>query len=240
MGCIPIHVRETDLSSVIAYSLTSAEYQKAVEEAKVTSNAAPASAAHSSPQLKRKIPLAESVSDAEDSPSLSRTSSNTSAAPSAPPPTAAASESEEKSKDRTSTKQSPSPHITLAFQDQSCQFQCKIYFAREFDAMRSKSLKPPKLDKSLYRRLEKSKMREELRISQSRTGSEMELVRKPSDVGGPRNTEEESNLEEDARIALARSLCKSVQWEARGGKSGSRFCKTLGKISSELNMYSNI
>nr|XP_016929259.1 putative 1-phosphatidylinositol 3-phosphate 5-kinase [Drosophila suzukii] len=237
MGCIPIHVRETDLSSVIAYSLTSAEYQKAVEEAKANSNAAPASAAHSSPQLKRKIPLAESVSDAEDSPSLSRTSSNTSAAPSAPPPTSTASESEEKSKDRASTKQTPSPHITLAFQDQSCQFQCKIYFAREFDAMRSKSLKPPKLDKSLYRRLEKSKMREELRISQSRTGSEMELVRKPSDVGGPRNTEEESNLEEDARIALARSLCKSVQWEARGGKSGSRFCKTLDDrfVLKEMN-----
>jgi len=96
--------------------------------------------------------------------------------------------------------------------------------------MRSKSLKPPKLDKSLYRRLEKSKMREELRISQSRTGSEMELVRKPSDVGAPRTTEDDSNQEEDARIALARSLCKSVQWEARGGKSGSRFCKTLGKL----------
>ncbi|EDV54978.1 putative 1-phosphatidylinositol 3-phosphate 5-kinase [Drosophila erecta] len=237
LGSIPIHVRETDLSSVIAYSLTSMDYQKAIDAAEANTNTTPASAAHSSPQLKRKIPLAESISDAEDSPSLSRTSSNTSAAPNAsvPSPATAPSESEEKSKER--TKQPPSPHITLAFQDHSCQFQCKIYFAREFDAMRSKSLKPPKLDKSLYRRLEKSKMREELRISQSRNGSEMELVRKPSDVGGPRSTEESSNQEEDARIALARSLCKSVQWEARGGKSGSRFCKTLDDrfVLKEMN-----
>ncbi|XP_017125000.1 putative 1-phosphatidylinositol 3-phosphate 5-kinase [Drosophila elegans] len=241
LGAIPIHVRETDLSSVIAYSLTSADYQKAVDEMEANSNS---SAAHSSPQLKRKVPLGESLSDAEDaSPSLSRTSSNTSAAPNAPgsappppPPPAATSESEEKGKER--TKQPPSPHITMAFQDSSCQFQCKIYFAREFDAMRCKSLKPPKLDKSLYRRLEKSKMREELRISQSRTGSEMELVRKPSDVGAPRNIDtEESSLEEEARIALARSLCKSVQWEARGGKSGSRFCKTLDDrfVLKEMN-----
>ncbi|XP_020800567.1 putative 1-phosphatidylinositol 3-phosphate 5-kinase [Drosophila serrata] len=247
-GSIPIHVRENDLSSVIAYSLTSAEYQKAKEEVELNCNAAAvassssaASAAHSSPQLKRKIVLTENQSDAEDSPSISRTSSNTSAATGATATaqtgasTAAAGESEEKSKER--TKQPPSPHVTLAFQDNGCQFQCKIYFAREFDAMRAKSLKPPKLDRSLYRRLEKSKMREELRISQSRTGSEMELVRKPSDVGGPRPSEEATDLEEESRIALARSLCNSVQWEARGGKSGSRFSKTLDDrfVLKEMN-----
>ncbi|XP_017019929.1 putative 1-phosphatidylinositol 3-phosphate 5-kinase [Drosophila kikkawai] len=241
-GSIPIHVRENDLSSVIAYSLTSAEYQKAKEEVELNCNAAAVasstsitSAAHSSPQLKRKIVLAENQSDAEESPSISRTSSNTSAAPNVTATPQTAADSEEKSKER--TKQPPSPHVTLSFQDNGCQFQCKIFFAREFDAMRAKSLKPPKLDRSLYRRLEKSKMREELRISQSRTGSEMELVRKPSDVGGPRPTEEAMDLEEESRIALARSLCNSVQWEARGGKSGSRFSKTLDDrfVLKEMN-----
>lgn len=232
-GSIPIHVRENDLSSVIAYSLTSTEYQKAIEEMELNGNAAAApSATHSSPQLKRKLALAENQSDAEDSPSISRTSSNTSAAPNAgatpqPPPVAAAAASSSESEEK---KKPPSPHVTLAFQDNGCQFQCKIFFAREFDTMRARSLQPPKLDRSLYRRLEKSKMREELRISQSRTGSEMELVRKPSDVGGTRLTEEVTDQEEESRVALARSLCNSVQWEARGGKSGSRFSKTLGEL----------
>ncbi|KAH8402497.1 hypothetical protein KR009_012395 [Drosophila setifemur] len=243
LGSIPIHVRENDLSSVIAYSLTSTDYHKAMEEAEASSSAAAAASnphTHSSPQLKRKIIPAENQSDVEDSPSLSRTSSNTSAAPgaSAPPPAAAPAPefaTEEKGKER--TKQPPSPHVTLGFQDNGCQFQCKIYFAREFDAMRAKSLQAPKLDRSLYRRLEKSKMREELRISQSRTGSEMELVRKPSDVGGARPAEEPTDLEQEARIALARSLCSSVQWEARGGKSGSRFSKTLDDrfVLKEMN-----
>ncbi|KAH8277660.1 hypothetical protein KR018_003254, partial [Drosophila ironensis] len=238
LGSIPVHVRENDLSSVIAYSLTSAEYQKAMDEAESNLNgSAPSGHAHSSPQLKRKNPFVESQSDAEESPSLSRTSSNTSCVPggTVPVSTATASESEEKIKER--SKPAPSPHVTLSFQDNGCQFQCKIFFAREFDTMRAKSLQPPKLDRSLYRRLEKSKMREELRISQSRTGSEMELVRKPSDVGGPRPTEEATDCEEEARIALARSLCNSVQWEARGGKSGSRFSKTLDDrfVLKEMN-----
>lgn len=33
---------------------------------------------------------------------------------------------------------------------------------------------------------------------------------------------------DDVRCAFARSLSKSAQWKARGGKSGSKFCKTLG------------
>ncbi|KAH8233686.1 hypothetical protein KR026_011308 [Drosophila bipectinata] len=239
LGSFPIHVRENDLSSVIAYSLTSAEYQKAIDEAESNSNGATSSSshAHSSPQLKRKIPLVDNQSDAEDTPNLSRTSSNTSTVPggSGPAQASAAAESEEKGKER--TKKAPSPYITLAFHDNGCQFQCKIYFAREFDDLRAKSLTPPKMDRSLYRRLEKSKMREELRISQSRTGSEMELVRKPSDVAGPRPGEEPTDLEEEARIALARSLCSSIQWEARGGKSGSRFSKTLDDryVLKEMN-----
>lgn len=33
--------------------------------------------------------------------------------------------------------------------------------------------------------------------------------------------------------AFVRSMCRSVQWNARGGKSGSSFSKTKGKVFSE-------
>ncbi|EDW85898.1 uncharacterized protein Dwil_GK23306 [Drosophila willistoni] len=226
LGAIPIHVRENDLSSVIAYCLTSTDYQRAVEE---SFNAGSGSAeASSSPQLKRKMAMSTAESDLEDNATLC----------------SPAAESSSEDKNKAGCKPlSPSPHISLTFNDQGSQFQCKIYFAREFDAMRAKSLKPPKLDKSLYRKLEKSKMREELRISQSRTGSEMELVRKPSDLVGPSpmlqrgQDDQHIDFEEESRIALARSLCNSVHWEARGGKSGSRFCKTLDDrfVLKEMN-----
>ncbi|XP_032292442.1 putative 1-phosphatidylinositol 3-phosphate 5-kinase isoform X1 [Drosophila virilis] len=199
MGAIPVLVRENDLSSVIAYALTSVEYQRSI--AALNAGEAAGSDANSSPLPKHK----QLDTDAEE--------------------TAASAESEERSKAKTQP-QPPSAHVLLSFGN-STQFQCQIYFAREFDAMRAKCLSPPKLDRTLYRRLEKSKMREELRISQNRNGSEMELVRKPSDVAGSAQHVEQPDAEEESRIALARSLSSSVQWEARGGKSGSQFCKTL-------------
>ncbi|XP_060652864.1 putative 1-phosphatidylinositol 3-phosphate 5-kinase [Drosophila nasuta] len=204
LGSIPMNVNENDISSVIAYALTSTEYQRAVaglnaEEAVTSSDS------NSSPQPKHKQQQLDS--DVEE--------------------TCAAGESEERNKAKAQAQpQPPSAHVTLAFGNG--QFQCIVYFAREFDALRAKSLNPPKQDRQVYRRLEKSKMREELRISQNRNGSEVELIRKPSEVGSataPDN--EQPDAEKESRIALARSLCSSVEWEARGGKSGSRFCKTL-------------
>lgn len=210
IGSIPVTVRETDPSSVIAYALTSTEYQRSV--AALNAGEASGSEANSSPQLKHK----QLNSDVEE--------------------TSASGESEERSKankkETTQTQpQTNSEHVFINFKSNGCQFQCTVYFAREFDAMRAKCLSPPKLDRQVYRRLEKSKMREELRISQNRNGSEIELIRKPSDVGAASSHEEQPDEEEESRIALARSLCRSVQWEARGGKSGSQFCKTLGKLS---------
>lgn len=206
MGSIPVVVRENDLSSVIAYSLTSPEYQRSLTG--LNAGEVSGGDAQSSPQPKHK----QLDSDADE------------------PAVSVESEERNKAKAQPQTQQQPQPpsaHVTLTFGPNS-QFQCKIYFAREFDAMRAKSLSPPKLDRMLYRRLEKSKMREELRISQNRNGSDIEIVRKPSDVSGV-PLKEQLDAEEESRIALARSLSSSVHWEARGGKSGSRFCKTLGK-----------
>lgn len=39
-----------------------------------------------------------------------------------------------------------------------------------------------------------------------------------------------------SRCMFARSLCKSIRWDARGGKSGSKFSKTIG----ECRQYNNI
>lgn len=147
---------------------------------------------------------------------------------------------EERSKSKTSTS-----HVELTFQDNGKQFTCKIYFAKEFDLMRVKTLKAPNTGKSLYKELEQKKKREELKVCQSRSGPEMELVHKPSDKYN--STQADSNKSnrnvlqteiEKCRNCLARSLCSSVQWEARGGKSGSRFCKTLGE--SEISLLYSI
>ncbi|XP_030387596.1 putative 1-phosphatidylinositol 3-phosphate 5-kinase [Scaptodrosophila lebanonensis] len=213
LGAIPIKVREQDLSSVIAYFLTSKDYQRALTDLNAGETSSGAETAHASPQMKRK----QQESDAEDSASINTAHSNN----------ATAADGEE----RVKTKSSHT-HISLSFNNNGTQFHCKIYFAREFDLMRTNTLRPPKEDNSLYKKLEKNKMREELRISQSRTtaGAEMELIRKPSDAvrptASPNRRDEQTDMDE-CRIALARSLCNSVQWEARGGKSGSRFCKTL-------------
>ncbi|ALC42334.1 fab1, partial [Drosophila busckii] len=199
LGLIPVLVREQDLSSVIAYALTSLDYQRAI--AALNAGEAPAVDANSSPLPRHKQAL---DSDAEE-------------------PVADAEASKSKAQ--------PCAHVNLSFSSSSiaggtgaCQFQCEIYFAREFDALRAKCLSPPKLNRGLLRRLEQSKQCEELRISQGRSGgSEYELICRPKEAA----QELQPDAEEEARIALARSLCTSVQWEARGGKSGSRFCKTL-------------
>lgn len=147
--------------------------------------------------------------------------------------------------------------MVYVFQDLNTQFTCKIYFAKEFDAMRANVLKPPRLEKSLYKELELSKKREEIRLVQKNSTiitttttnmselSEMyKCVNKMNDEttilpssslskDSPSSQQQQQNQQqseiEETRIALARSLCRSVQWEARGGKSGSKFSKTLGK-----------
>lgn len=96
-------------------------------------------------------------------------------------------------------KSKPSVYSEISFQDSSTQFNCRIYFPREFDSLRTYFL-------------ENGGNANQQRESQF------------SDAG-----EDFPNSHADGlRSLFARSLSKSVFWEARGGKSGSKFRKTLG------------
>ncbi|XP_005181106.2 putative 1-phosphatidylinositol 3-phosphate 5-kinase [Musca domestica] len=249
LGAFPMIVHDHDFSSIIAYCLTSLEYKRALsvlatqqhftDTTSISSNSG--ISANPSPHVKRKSQ--ETNHDIEDVSKENNT----------PPPNVNAEEERAKSK-------SSNSHVEITFHDNQTQFTCKIYFANEFDQMRAKTLKSPKLDKSVYKEIERIKNREELKVTQSKNGPEIELVRKPSDVGQSHSTvpeikwesnkEDSSNSQmdptEECRCYFARSLCASVQWEAKGGKSGSRFCKTsddrfvLKEMNkSDISMFEN-
>ncbi|XP_075148287.1 1-phosphatidylinositol 3-phosphate 5-kinase fab1 [Haematobia irritans] len=233
LGAFPMVVHDHDFSSIIAYSLTSSEYKKVLsamatqqyitDTTSISSNSG--ISANPSPHVKRKSQESNSH-DVEDKDSKDN---NT------PPPNTSSEEERNKPKANHS-------HVEITFHDNNTQFTCKIYFANEFDQMRAKTLKSPKLDKSFYKEIERIKNREELKVTQSKNGPEIELVRKPSDVGQHQqpadfkwetnsnqkedNTNNHIDPTEECRCFFARSLSTSVQWEAKGGKSGSRFCKT--------------
>ncbi|GAB0091718.1 Putative 1-phosphatidylinositol 3-phosphate 5-kinase [Sergentomyia squamirostris] len=113
-------------------------------------------------------------------------------------------------------KSKSSHHVELHFQDSTTQFTCKVYFAREFDLMRNKVLIPPPgrfpVDEDPV---------EEPKIGVDRKSSSNSLG------GSSQKIPEYLSAEtERVRQSFARSLCRSVQWEAKGGKSGSKFSKT--------------
>lgn len=87
-------------------------------------------------------------------------------------------------------------HMEMQFADSNTTFTAKLYFAKEFDEMRSKFLNIP---------------------------NQTDVDRKPT--------------VDDARKSFARSLSQSIRWEARGGKSGSKFNKTCDDkfILKEMN-----
>ncbi|XP_067633023.1 putative 1-phosphatidylinositol 3-phosphate 5-kinase isoform X2 [Eurosta solidaginis] len=265
MGAFPILVHDQDLSSLLAYCLTSNDYQRALAELvgnysapigttgqapsndAVNNPAATNNHSNQSPNFKRKAQEKNynfSSHECDESDKKENQNNNHNHM------------DDERNKSKANTS-----HIDLTFHDNGTQFTCKILFAKEFDLMRAKTLKPPKIGKSLYKELEQSKKREELKVSQSRSGPEMELVRKKSDTdvsvvqpdtniaNAYRRCDEGTSLQsemEKCRNYLARSLCSSVQWEARGGKSGSRFCKTLDDrfvlkemTKSDINIFEN-
>lgn len=124
-------------------------------------------------------------------------------------------------------------HVEIVFQDTNAQFACKIYFARDFDLLRSKFL-------------QLSDHRVDTDIQQNETRTTRDFERLPSNNSLSVNSTESMRNDEDAddqqkqateriRIAFARSLSKSIRWEARGGKSGSKFCKSLGKFFGALS-----
>jgi 1-phosphatidylinositol-3-phosphate 5-kinase len=183
-GQFPILVHDQDVSSIIAYSLMSYDYKKFLEEVSMPSPDQNASS--SSPSLKRRNQSDGSgggdAADEKDGSSFKETSEN---------------------------KKNLSNHAEICVQDSTTQFTVKIYFAKEFDELRSKCLTLSKQQKS------------------SSGGVEDNI----------------NNIHEDIRKSYARSLSHSQKWEARGGKSGSKFSKTCDdrfilKVISFLRSYS--
>lgn len=104
------------------------------------------------------------------------------------------------------------------------QFTCRVYFARDFDLMRMKLLNASGSSEKAYSfKTSTAKMDAEDKMN-------MEIDRKSSCNSIDEKTESDTAKRENekVRIAFIRSLSKSLKWEARGGKSGSKFCKTLG------------
>lgn len=120
-------------------------------------------------------------------------------------------------------------HVEIVFQDMNAQFACKIYFARDFDLLRSKFLQLSKhgVDVDVQQTDTRSTTKdfERLPINNSLSVNSTDSMRNDEDADDQQKQETEQ-----IRIAFARSLSKSIRWEARGGKSGSKFCKTLGTI----------
>lgn len=193
MGEIPVLVHDQDLSSVIAYSLVSLDYKRALRTLYYN-------------ETHRKSYDSCAESDDKDS------------------------EKEKKSK--------TSSHVEIYFQDLSTQFTCKIYFARDFDLMRSKFIEPERKDDAAG--VKPSNRKHTTSTSESDGYFSKELDRKSSSnslsvqsvLDSPRTDDEANDAQQkyinNIRNTFARSLSKSVRWEARGGKSGSKFCKTLG------------
>uniref|UniRef100_A0A1Q3G2X3 1-phosphatidylinositol-3-phosphate 5-kinase n=1 Tax=Culex tarsalis TaxID=7177 RepID=A0A1Q3G2X3_CULTA len=93
-----------------------------------------------------------------------------------------------------------SSHIEVNFQDSSTSFTCKVFFAKEFDSLRNTFLKTPSI---------------EGKLSSSKSDDKTKKAKK---LDGGTNS---------IRHLFARSLSKSVRWQAQGGKSGSKFSKTM-------------
>lgn len=201
IGSIPVLVHDQDLSSVIAYCLASHDYKAKLEHSNCC-------------DIHRKS--YDANTDTEDA--------------STPASSSKEYEKEKKSK-------STQNHIEMTFQDSasSTQFTCKVYFARDFDTMRNNLLSvADSLDGS-----EKSSFYRRLVSAESDGKSSKDFDRKSSNnsLNISCDTQKSDEKSEDApkkemekvRAAFIRSLSKSVRWEARGGKSGSKFCKTMGK-----------
>lgn len=199
IGCVPVLIHDQDISSVIAYTLASFDYKSRLENSNLS-------------DIHRKS--YDASTDTEDASTL--------------PSNSKESDKEKKTK-------LTQNHIEMNFQDSSSstQFICKVYFARDFDSMRNKILGLfDSLDgfekTSFYRRntsVDDSKSNKEFdrKISNNSLNISCDPLKsneKSEDVSKKDN--------EKIRAAFIRSLSKSVRWEARGGKSGSKFCKTMG------------
>lgn len=117
----------------------------------------------------------------------------------------------QKDGDKDRKTKSTQTHVEVNFQASSSttQFTCKIYFARDFDSMRTKLLN----------------------VSENGDGNDKNQTYQKST-----SVSDEEKMDQ-IRSYFIRSMSKSARWEARGGKSGSKFCKTLGEY---LNLGNHI
>lgn len=128
-------------------------------------------------------------------------------------------------------------HIEMNFQDSttSTQFTCKAYFARDFDLMRNKLLTLPDDDSNILFYSRHSSVESETKASKDfdRKSSNNSLNCDTTKCDEKCDDTPKKDVDK-ARVAFIRSLSQSVRWEARGGKSGSKFCKTMGKAPFSL------
>lgn len=224
LGLFPILVRENDLGSIIAYSLMSSDYKKAMETSITSSGYI--SDANNSPILKRKS-MHEGFMDSESEKEATKNESN--------------------DKNQRNNK---SNHIELVFHDLTTQFFCKVYFAREFDHMRTNFIEasgkinvnlndnaenkaarvqrnsfPSEADVNTDKVFDRKSSNLSLQNANNNSSSSSTPNKNSQNLGG--KTAELLTMEiEEIRRTFCRSVCRTVKWDARGGKSGSQFCKT--------------
>lgn len=203
IGLMPILVCDQDLSSIIAYSLVSNDYIKAID----TMTSGYVSDTNNSPHLKRKSQDIVTTDDKESS------SSN---------------DKEKKS----------NSHITINFQDSTTNFSCKIYFGKEFDQLRTSFLCPPKSDKlkesdnsfKTKRDSDANDNNNQTSFDRKSSSSSLNSTKAQDTMRGNSGIgcNDKSFLDiDEIRRSFVRSLSQSNRWDARGGKSGFNFSKTI-------------
>lgn len=218
IGQFPVLVHDQDHSSIIAYALVSTDYKRMLDSQ--TCGYISDTNSNHSPNVKRKSQ--DGSIDTDDKESV-----------------------------KENDKKAKCDHIDISFNDTTTQFTCKIYFAKNFDSMRVNFIKTAKQERSASTR-DSENVDEKRHIQRMHTLSDSSdvkackesehLERKSSSNSLAQNqsrchsdskdTFAQQNQQEidEVRSLFARSLSNSVRWEARGGKSGSKFCKTLGEF----------
>lgn len=217
IGQFPVLVHDQDHSSIIAYALVSSEYKRLLDGQ--TSGYSSDTNSNYSPNVKRKSHDGSIDSDDKD-----------------------------KDPVRENDKKAKSDHIEIGFHDAATQFNCKIYFAKHFDTMRVNFIRSAKQERSTSSTRDSESVDEKRHFQRMHTMSDSDvksckdfdlLERKSSSNSlAPNQSSNRCHSDskdpviqqenDEVRCMFARSLSNSVRWEARGGKSGSKFCKTLG------------
>lgn len=203
LGIFPVTVNDQDLSSIVAHTLISFEYRKALEL--MGSDLA----ANNSPHVKRKSQEGSGAGEGDD-------------------------ERDGRGGGGGEEKKNKSHcHAEVHCHDSTVNVTCKIYFAREFEAMRRICLRATS---------DANDEDEEVVAGKRRTGAssnnnnnnnlspKLQLLLERVDSKGKLSLESwRAPDAEEIRKEFARSLSRSVPWDAKGGKSGSRFSKTMDK-----------